>query len=189
MNNHFCKLPFFGYYLVFHYISGIDNIFIIVDAVEEVDPDIQGPERIAQALKHVGGSITMTTITDLVAFAVSTVSDFPAVHLFCVYASLSIFFAYFMIITLFLALLTLDVLRIEKGKRDLCPCCTARNYDPDVNPWEKKKSSFARKVSTKNTRSHRRCSMKKNVLKIFAKSTGSTSARVSLFNKVTDRVL
>ena len=120
----------------------------------------------------------MTTITDLVAFAVSTVSDFPAVHLFCVYASLTIFFAYFMIITLFLALLTLDILRIEKGKRDLCPCCTANNYDPDVNPWEKKKSSFARKVRTKNIRSHRRCFIKKDVLKNFAKSAGNTSARV-----------
>ena len=126
----------------------------------------------------------MTTITDLVAFAVSTVSDFPAVHLFCVYASLSIFFAYFMIITLFLALLTLDILRIEKGKRDLCPCCTGNNYDPDMNPWEKKKSSFTRKVRTKNIRSHRRCFIKKDVLKNFAKSAGNTSARVSFLIKL-----
>ena len=64
-------------------------MFIIVDAMESVDSDVQGPERLVIAMKHIGGSITMTTSTDLVAFAVSTVTDFPAVRLFCVYAALS----------------------------------------------------------------------------------------------------
>jgi len=114
---------------------GMDNMFIIIDAVESVDPDIQGPERLVIAMKHIGGSITMTTTTDLVAFAVSTVSDFPAVHLFCVYAALSIFFAYAMLLTLFLGLITADIHRLEEGKRDVCPCCTAKNYDPNVNQW------------------------------------------------------
>lgn len=126
----------------------MDNMFIIVDAMEEVDPDVQGPERLVIAMKHIGGSITMTTMTDLVAFAVSTVSDFPAVHLFCVYAALSIFFAYFMLITLFVALLTADIHRVEAGKRDLFPCCRAKNYSPEeVNPWEKNKSRVGKKVT------------------------------------------
>ena len=38
-------------------------MFMIIDAAESVDPDIQGPQK----MKHVGGSITMTTSTDLVA--------------------------------------------------------------------------------------------------------------------------
>ena len=88
-------------------------MFIIIDATESVDPEIQGPERLVVAMKHVGGSITMTTSTDLVAFAVSTVSNFPAIHLFCVYAALSIFFAYVMLITLFLALVTADIHRVD----------------------------------------------------------------------------
>ena len=124
----------------------MDNMFIIIDATESVDPEIQGPERLVVAMKHVGGSITMTTSTDLVAFAVSTVSNFPAIHLFCVYAALSIFFAYAMLITLFLALVTADIHRVESGRRDVCPCCRAKKINPNLNPWKQTKEKFSKKV-------------------------------------------
>ncbi|XP_066923421.1 patched domain-containing protein 3-like isoform X3 [Clytia hemisphaerica] len=123
---------------------GMDNMFIIVDAMESADPDIQGEERLVVAMKHIGGSITMTTSTDLVAFAVSAVSDFPAVKLFCIYAALSIVFAYLMLITLFLALLTWDVHRIERGGRDICPCRAPIEQGEDVNPWLKEKEDFTK---------------------------------------------
>lgn len=130
------------------FFTGMDNMFIIVDAMENADPDIQGEERLVIAMKHIGGSITMTTSTDLVAFAVSTVSNFPAVHLFCIYAALSIFFAYAMLITLFLALLTWDIHRIERNKRDICPCRKPiEQGDELVNPWIKEKEDFSKTVS------------------------------------------
>ena len=121
-------------------------MFIIIDATESVGPDFKGPERLVAAMKHVDGSITMTTSTDLVAFAVSTVSNFPAIHLFCVYAALSIFFAYAMLITLFLALVTADIHRVESGRRDVCPCCKAKAFDPNVNPWNQTKEKFSKRV-------------------------------------------
>eukprot|EP00111_Clytia_hemisphaerica_P010341 TCONS_00030235-protein len=129
---------------------GMDNMFIIVEAMESVDPDIQGDERLVKAMKHIGGSITMTTSTDLVAFAVSTVSDFPAVHLFCVYAALSIFFAYAMLITLFLALLTWDIHRIERGQRDICPCKKPiEEAKRSPNPWLKTEEDFSKRMLKK----------------------------------------
>ena len=123
----------------------MDNMFIIVEGMESVDPDIQGPERLVLSMKHVGGSITMTTTTDLVAFAVSTVTDFPAVRLFCIYAALSIFFAYFMLVTLFLAILTWDIHRVEAGKRDVCPCIKVEGHNND-NPWLKEEDNISKKV-------------------------------------------
>ena len=122
-------------------------MFIIVEALESVDPDVQGEERLVIAMKHIGGSITMTTSTDLVAFAVSTVSDFPAVHLFCVYAALSIFFAYVMLITLFLALLTWDIHRIERSQPDICPCRKPLEEARDQNPWLKTEEDISKRVS------------------------------------------
>ena len=124
----------------------MDNMFIIIDATESIDPNIKGPERLVVAMKHVGGSITMTTSTDLVAFAVSTVSHFPAVHIFCVYAALSIFFAYVLLITLFLALVTADIHRMECGRRDVFSCCKAKILYLNSNPWEKTKEKFSKKV-------------------------------------------
>lgn len=129
---------------------GMDNMFIIVDALESVDPDIQGEERLVIAMKHVGGPITMTTTTDLVAFAVSTISDFPAVHLFCVYAALSILFAYLMLVTLFLGLLTWDIHRLERGQRDIFPCRKPiEEGKRDENPWIKSKDDISKRVLTK----------------------------------------
>ena len=134
---------FFNQCLVF---PGMDNMFIIIDATESIDPNIKGPERLVVAMKHVGGSITMTTSTDLVAFAVSTVSHFPAVHIFCVYAALCIFFAYVLLITLFLALVTADIHRMESGRRDVFPCCKAKILYLNSNPWEKSREKFSKKV-------------------------------------------
>ena len=126
----------------------MDNMFIMVDTLESVDHSILGEERLVVAMKAIGGSITMTTTTDLVAFAVSTVSDFPAVHLFCIYASLSIFFAYVMLNTLFLALLVLEVRRIERGQRDVGPCCGRVDKEKLGNPWYKKDEDLSKKVNT-----------------------------------------
>lgn len=124
----------------------MDNMFIVIDATESIDPNIKGPERLVVAMKHVGGSITMTTSTDLVAFAVSTVSHFPAVHIFCVYAALCIFFAYVLLITLFLALVTADIHRMESGRRDVFPCGKAKLLYLNSNPWEKIGEKFSKKV-------------------------------------------
>lgn len=121
-------------------------MFIMIDALESVDPLIKGDERLVIAMRHVGGSITMTTTTDLVAFAVSTISSFPAIHLFCIYASLSIFFAYAMLNTLFLAILTWDLRRIERGQRDVCPCAGSVDKEKLGNPWQKKEVDFSKKV-------------------------------------------
>ena len=153
----------------------MDNMFIIVEALESVDPDIQGEERLVIAMKHIGGSITMTTSTDLVAFAISTVSDFPAVHMFCVYAALSIVFAYLMLITLFLAILTWDIHRIEKGKPDICACRKPIEEARGQNPWLKEKEDISKRVSCTDT------FLLKKSQDLYHISTRSESRYINLF--------
>ena len=41
----------------FRLFQGMDNMFIIVEALEAVDPDIQGDERLVKAMKHIGGKV------------------------------------------------------------------------------------------------------------------------------------
>lgn len=101
---------------------GIDNMFIIVHSVDRQDSSLSIPERIANALSHVGASITMTTLTDLVAFSVSTCTDFPAIKYFSLYVAASITLCYVLVLTLFLGLLTLDIQRIETERLDVIPC-------------------------------------------------------------------
>ena len=129
---------------------GIDNIFIITDCLDRQDPTIKGPERIAKAMGHVGATISMTTLTDLVAFLVSMVTDFPAIKYFCLYAALCITICYVLVITLFIAMLTYDVRRIESGGRDFIPCLKWKGRNEE--PWTERDESISSKVSYKLNR-------------------------------------
>lgn len=59
---------------------GVDDMFVIVEAWRNLTPhEMTLPlvERMALSLKHAGVSVTVTSITDIVAFAIgaSTVCD------------------------------------------------------------------------------------------------------------------
>jgi len=123
---------------------GIDNMFIIIDAVDREHPALTSNERIVRAFGKVGASITMTTLTDLVAFFVSMVTDFPAIQYFCMYAAFSITFCYVLVVTVFVAMLKLDVDRIEARRCDLAPCL--QEGDDSQSVWEEGKETISNKV-------------------------------------------
>lgn len=125
---------------------GIDNMFIIVDCVDRQHSDLKGPDRIAKAIGHVGASITMTTLTDLVAFTVSMVTDFPAIRYFCLYASMCITLCYLLVVTVFVAMLTYDVKRIEAGRRDIIPWVLSKQ--DDATSWRNSHKSISNKIMT-----------------------------------------
>ena len=101
---------------------GIDDMFIIVDELDRVHPDQTIPKRLGMVMRRVGPAITMTTMTDLLAFAVGTTSIFPSVVYFCTYAALSMAFAFFFLVTIFVAFMTYDCKRMNAGRRDMVPC-------------------------------------------------------------------
>ena len=52
---------------------GVDDMFVIIQALEQLSPAEKAlpvPERVAAALKHAGVSITVTSLTDILAFGV-----------------------------------------------------------------------------------------------------------------------
>ena len=46
--------------------------------------------RLAAAMKHAGVSVTVTSVTDLVAFGIGVTSQLPALAAFCAYAACSV---------------------------------------------------------------------------------------------------
>lgn len=121
---------------------GIDDMFIIIDALDHVSQEKLGLSRLEAALGHVGASVTMTTLTDMIAFAVSASSIFPAIRYFCLYASLSILFSYFILLSLMIAVLSYDIKRIESGKMDFFPCKKVKGYEP----WKKCQKGISDKI-------------------------------------------
>ena len=103
---------------------GIDDMFIILDELDRQKPQ-NTIETVKVVMQSSGATITMTTMTDLVAFAVSAFSTFPAITYFCIYGACSLTCAYLMMTTFFVAVMTFDIKRIKGGYRDCLPCCRA----------------------------------------------------------------
>ncbi|CAE8654753.1 unnamed protein product [Polarella glacialis] len=105
---------------------GVDDSFVIMNALDRVDKNLPIPERIAKAIAHAGASVMVTSLTDFVAFAISVSSGLPALSAFCMYAAFSIIVLFFLQITLFGAFAALDARRVAANRIDCCPCLCRR---------------------------------------------------------------
>lgn len=111
---------------------GVDDMFVIVQALDQLTPEERAkpiPERIADTLAHAGVSITVTSLTDIVAFAVGASTVLPALQSFCLYACVGILFIYLFQATFFVACIVYDERRRD-ASRDACVCCyTHEDYE------------------------------------------------------------
>lgn len=101
---------------------GVDNMFLIAAEEELQQQDLPVEQRIANALGSVGPSITMSTICEVLAFLAAALTQVPAVRHFAFVAAASVALDYFLQITAFVAFLTLDCQRMERGYADVVPC-------------------------------------------------------------------
>ncbi len=122
---------------------GIDDMFILVDTLDQREVGVRGSTRLVATLSCAGSSILMTTLTDLIAFVISTVTDFKGIQYFCVYAALSISFVFILMVTFFLALMKLDINRVEQWRRDPILCQKEESKD---NPWYIEQSGISTRV-------------------------------------------
>lgn len=112
---------------------GADDAFVIVNAFDRARKVPRAQEtnegimmRSGKALSRAGASITVTSMTDLVAFAISSSSALPALASFCAYAAICIFFLWLFAATFFTAALVIDERRQRDNRRE-CVCCVTRN--------------------------------------------------------------
>ena len=85
-------------------------------------------------MKHAGVAITVTSFTDICAFAVGCITILPGLSSFCMTCAVGIAATYLLQITWFTAWLSIDTMRIS-SKRDGClPCCL--QYPPDWKPFQ-----------------------------------------------------
>jgi len=100
------------------------------------------------SLGEVGPSITLTAISETVAFALGAIVKMPAVNSFASYSAVAIFIDFLLQITVFVALLTLDVKRSESKRIDCIPCIKADTDDEKPEESESFLQKFVANVYT-----------------------------------------
>jgi len=111
---------------------GVDDAFVVVNAYNRERKVARSAEdnetiamRSARALARAGSSITVTSLTDLVAFGISASSSLPALASFCGYAAVGVVFLWLFSATFFAACTVLDERRQRDNRREYL-CCQVR---------------------------------------------------------------
>ena len=104
---------------------GVDDSFVIMNAMDQTPRSMPLPDRMAKALSHAATSITVTSLTDFVAFSISVSSSLPALSSFCMFAAVAILLLFLLQITFFASAVVLDERRQASRSTDCCPssCC------------------------------------------------------------------
>ncbi|XP_058492646.1 patched domain-containing protein 3 [Solea solea] len=134
---------------------GIDDMFIMISSWQRTCVMDSVPTRLAHTYKDAAMSITITSLTDALAFFLGFISPFGSVQSFCLYAGICVCFCYLYNITFLGACMALNGHR-EEGNRhwftcavvpvspaensNACSiCCVGGKYD---NVTEKEETEF-----------------------------------------------
>ncbi|PIA46753.1 hypothetical protein AQUCO_01500358v1 [Aquilegia coerulea] len=101
---------------------GVDNMCILVHAVKRQPVELPLEERMSNALVEVGPSITLASLSEVLAFAVGSFIPMPACRVFSMFAALAVLLDFLLQVTAFVALIVFDFLRAEDHRIDCFPC-------------------------------------------------------------------
>ncbi|XP_043823448.1 patched domain-containing protein 3 [Dromiciops gliroides] len=87
---------------------GVDDMFIMVSAWQRTKLIHSVEERLADTYAEAAVSITITTLTDVLAFYIGTMTSFKSVQAFCIYTGTTLLFCFIYNITCFGAFLALN---------------------------------------------------------------------------------
>ncbi|KAK9928380.1 hypothetical protein M0R45_025517 [Rubus argutus] len=123
---------------------GVDNMCILVHAVKRQPLDLPLEGRISNALMEVGPSITLASLSEVLAFAVGGFIPMPACRVFSMFAALAVLLDFLLQVTAFVALIVFDFRRTEDKRVDCFPCMQLSSYDSDKGIEQRKPGLLAR---------------------------------------------
>ncbi|XP_069715551.1 patched domain-containing protein 3 [Phaenicophaeus curvirostris] len=107
---------------------GVDDMFIMIASWEQSlrkkdKSDVKS--LLAETYAEAALSVTITTLTDVLAFFIGTWTPFPSVRSFCLYTGTAFVFCYIYTLTFFGAIIVLNYKR-EQGNRHWLTCMPVR---------------------------------------------------------------
>ena len=109
---------------------GIDDVFVICNALDQTNYTDPSFTRIHNALGHAGPAVTITSLTNILAFALGALNALEALSSFCLFASVCIIMLYFSAMTLFMCVLVWDTKRVERKGKECFGACACAETSP-----------------------------------------------------------
>lgn len=131
---------------------GLDDTFILTGEFALTDPNLPIETRFSDMILKGGAAITVTTATNVLAFALGSATTIPAISWFCINACLAIFFGYVIQITYVVGLMFIDERRRMANKIDCCVCKvssrvgTSEDREPSLNDGEEEESTAVKYI-------------------------------------------
>merc|ERR1712106_172187 len=113
---------------------GIDDMFVTMQCFNNLNSEEQKKsreERFGLVLRRAGAAITVTSLTDFLAFAIGGTTVLPALKSFCIFCAVGLIVVYFLQATWFVAWLSLDQRRMEAGRDATFPCIIHKDFKPN----------------------------------------------------------
>ena len=115
---------------------GIDDIFVIMRCLNNIPAEKKKTNtvvtNIGMTMKQAGASITVTSVTDICAFATGAVTSFPGLQSLCIGAAFAIAAIYLFQISWFVAWLVFDEQRIEQKRNGILPFIIHKDWEPQA---------------------------------------------------------
>lgn len=80
---------------------GVDDMFIMNACWYQTNRDLPTQERMALMMENAGVAVSITNITDILAFLIGCITDLPGIEVFCLYAFSAVTFCYLYQLTYF----------------------------------------------------------------------------------------
>lgn len=105
---------------------GVDDMFVISSNIDQTDPRWPVEKRMRVGLQHAGSSITITSLTNAIAFFLGCTSSLEALSSFCFFAGLGVLMLYLTSLSVFSAFMVWDIRRQAAQKGDCCGACMCK---------------------------------------------------------------
>ncbi|XP_078518920.1 patched domain-containing protein 3-like [Lissotriton helveticus] len=125
----FCGVPYVISVAYAPFLSlgvGVDNMFLMISCWQQTKVSRSVGDRLADTYAAAAVPITITTMTDVLAFYIGIMTQFSSVQSFCIYTGTAVLFCFLYSITFFGAVLALNGKR-EEGNRHWLVCIEVKN--------------------------------------------------------------
>ncbi|XP_026730743.1 NPC intracellular cholesterol transporter 1 homolog 1b-like [Trichoplusia ni] len=126
---------------------GIDNVFLMINTLHDIKSNLKSLEGFNENLstdkktkmvfeemmRRVGPSMFVSSVTQITCFAVGSLTNFPAVVTFAIFASISLGYLFVFQVTTVVAILAIDYKRAAQNRFDIL-CCIRKKILDDESP-------------------------------------------------------